>query len=265
MRAARSAKILVRHHDATGIVRRPDEVIVEEPMEIRLDDVTVATTMRTPGNDYELAVGFCHSEGYLDGATVETVRYCAVTSAVESEFNVVSVETNGRGHEATPRLGPVNSACGVCGSTQLDALVDRLKPLRQSRSFGREVVASMASNVRQRQELFEKTGAVHAAALVTLDGEIELVREDIGRHNALDKVVGRLHLDGRLPATEKAVFISSRASYEMVQKAWAAGVGTLVAVSAPSALAVSTAARAGMTLVGFLRDDTLNVYSGSIS
>jgi len=265
VRAARSAKILVRHHDATGAVRRPDEVIVEEPMEIRLDDVTVATTMRTPGHDYELAVGFCHSEGFLDGATVETVRYCAVTSAVESEFNVVSVETDGRGPAATPRVGPVNSACGVCGSTQLDALVDRLKPLNTGTRLTVEVIASMASSVRERQELFDRTGAVHAAALVSSDGEVELVREDIGRHNALDKVVGRILLDGGLPASDKAIFVSSRASYEMVQKTWAAGVGTLVAVSAPSALAVSTASRAGMTLVGFLRDDTLNVYAGSIS
>ncbi len=234
-------------------------------MEIRFDDLTVATTMRTPGHDYELAVGFCHSEGFLEGAAVKTVRYCAVTSAGESEFNVVSVETDGQGPGAVPRVGPVNSACGVCGSTQLDALVERLKPLHTPTAFSVETVASMASSVRDRQELFDKTGAVHAAALVSLDGTVELVREDIGRHNALDKVVGRLALDRGLPASDKAIFVSSRASYEMVQKTWAAGVGTLVAVSAPSALAVSTATRAGMTLVGFLRDDTLNVYSGSIS
>ncbi len=234
-------------------------------MEIRLDAVTVATTMRTPGNDYELAVGFCHSEGLLDEARVRTVRYCAVTSAPESEFNVVTVGTDGGGPDAAPRIGPVNSACGVCGSTQLDALTARLMPLPDTPAFSAEVVAGLAGEVLGSQELFTRTGAVHAAALIAPSGEVLLVREDIGRHNAVDKVVGRLVLDGQLPATGHAMFISSRASYEMVQKAWAAGIGTLVAVSAPSSLAVSTATRAGMTLVGFVRGDSLNVYAGELS
>jgi FdhD protein len=234
-------------------------------MEIRLDEMTVATTMRTPGHDYELAVGFCHSEGFLDGATVQGVRYCAATSAVESEFNVVSVKTNGLGPDAVARVGPVNSACGVCGSTQLASLVDRLSPLLVGPRFSAAVVAGMATAVQERQELFARTGGVHAAALVSTSGEVLLVREDIGRHNAVDKLVGRMVLDSALPLGEVAMFVSSRASYEMVQKAWAAGARTLVAVSAPSALAVATAKQAGMTLVGFVRGDTLNVYCGELA
>jgi len=264
VRAARSANVFVKHHRGGSVVRRPDDVIVEEPMEIRLDDVTIATTMRTPGNDYELAVGFCHSEGLLDGARVVSVRYCAVSSAVESEFNVVSVETDGRGPTPVPRLGPTYSACGVCGSTQLDSLAARLGPVIPT-PFSVAVVASMVESVIPYQELFDRTGGVHAAALIDIGGAVLDVREDIGRHNALDKIVGRRLLDGELPLTGLATFVSSRASYEMVQKAWAAGVSTLVAVSAPSALAIATATEAGITLVGFARGDSLNVYTGSLS
>lgn len=234
-------------------------------MEIRLDDVTVATTMRTPGHDYELAVGFCHSEGLLDHRRVDTVRYCAVTSAAESEFNVVSVATTGEGPAPVPRIGPITSACGVCGSAQLDALCERLTPLPPEPPLSAAVVAGFAASVADHQELFNRTGAVHAAALLAADGDVILVREDIGRHNALDKVVGRLVLDGALPATGRALFVSSRASYEMVHKAWAAGVTTLVAVSAPSALAISAAERAAMTLVGFVRGERLNVYAGALA
>jgi len=265
VRAARSANVFVKHHAGGSVIRRPDDVIVEEPMEIRLDDVTIATTMRTPGNDYELAVGFCHSEGLLDGARVESVRYCAVSSAAESEFNVVSIETDGKGPTPVPRLGPTYSACGVCGSTQLESLSARLGPVTSSTPFSIAVVASMVESVIPHQELFDRTGGVHAAALIDVDGAVISVREDIGRHNAVDKIVGRRLLDGELPLTGLAMFVSSRASYEMVQKAWAAGASTLVAVSAPSALAIATAAEAGMTLVGFARGDSLNVYTGSLS
>jgi len=264
VRAARNANVFVKHYRGGSVTRRPDDVIVEEPMEIRLDNVTVATTMRTPGNDYELAVGFCHSEGFLEGTRVVSVRYCAVSSAAESEFNVVTVETDGNGPEPVPRLGPTYSACGVCGSTQLESLSGRLGPVASEKSFSFAVVAAMVDSVIPHQELFDRTGGVHAAALIDIDGAVLSVREDIGRHNAVDKIVGRRLLDGHLPATDLAMFVSSRASYEMVQKAWAAGASTLVAVSAPSALAIATAAEAGMTLVGFVRDDSLNLYTGRL-
>jgi FdhD protein len=267
VRANRSAKILVRHYANGRALRRPDDVIVEEPLEIRLDEHTVATTMRTPGHDFELAVGFLHAEGLLEGAVVRNVRYCGTGSAIETEFNVVSVETNGRGPAPTARLGPVTSACGICGSDQLATLTSRLVPLALSDALllTPESIGEIAEDVAASQELFKRTGGVHAAALIDEAGCVRTVREDIGRHNAVDKVVGRLRLDGQLPASGTAMFVSSRASFEMVQKAWAAGIGTLIAISAPSELAIATARAAGMTLVGFVRGDSFNVYTGELA
>ena len=262
----RTAKVLVRHHAGGASTRRPDEVIVEEPLEIRLDDELVSTTMRTPGHDFELGVGFLHAEGLLSGATVRTVRYCGTGSAVDTEFNVVSVETDGKGPEAHARLGPVNSACGICGADQIGHLAERLRPLVAVPALPSTVLGATLDDVRTGQELFERTGAVHAAALVDPQGSVVAVREDIGRHNAVDKIVGRLVLDGVDMASlaEHTMVVSSRASFEMVQKTWAAGVGSLVAVSAPSSLAISTAAHAGMNLVGFVRGDEWNVYAGTV-
>ncbi|MGD9703922.1 MAG: formate dehydrogenase accessory sulfurtransferase FdhD [Acidimicrobiia bacterium] len=263
MARRRTQTILVTRVDGDRRVRRPDELIVEEPMSIQLDGTLVSTTMRTPGNDYELAVGFCHAEGLLDGAAVTGVRYCADGSAVDSEFNVVTVETGGRAPVPTPRLGTTSSSCGVCGSAALDALTDRLSPLprEQLSTIPLDVLVSVAGSVLSGQGLFTATGAVHAAAAFDADGTPLVVREDVGRHNAVDKVVGRLLLDGRLPAYRMGLFLSGRASFEMVQKAWAAGFGSVVAVSAPTALAVSTARTSGITLVGFVRGDRYNVYS----
>jgi FdhD protein len=241
-----------------GTRRRPDEVIVEEPMSIQLDGVLVSTTMRTPGNDYELAVGFCHTEGLLGGAPVRGVRYCANGS--DSGFNTVTVETGGLAPAPTPRLGNTSSSCGLCGSEAIDALTERLEPLSPAAPIPVEVMPRMPSTVRAGQNLFGVTGAVHAAAAFTATGEVFIAREDVGRHNAVDKVVGRMLLDGDLPAAGYGLYVSGRASFEMVQKAWAAGFGTVVAVSAPTALAVHTAHRAGITLAGFVRDDRLNLY-----
>jgi FdhD protein len=245
--------------------RRPDEVIVEEPMEIRLDDVLVSTTMRTPGHDYELAVGFCHTEGLLAGAPVAEVRYCAAGSAVSTAFNVVTVETGGLAPTPTPRLGTTSSSCGLCGSEAVATLADRLAPLAPvdvDPSSLAKVVARVDEQVSDVQELFERTGGVHAAAAFDLDtGEVVVTREDIGRHNAVDKVVGRLLLDGGLPADGLGLWVSGRASFEMVQKAWAGGFAVLVSVSAVSALAVETARRGGVVLAGFARRGGLVLHS----
>lgn len=240
----------------------PDQVIVEEPLEIRLDGHLVATTMRTPGHDFELAVGFVHAEGMLAGARVHQVRYCATGSAVDTEFNVVEVGTGGTAPTPTPRIATTGSACGLCGSASLDALADSLGPLADRVDLDTVVLSAVPARVRAMQRLFEATGSVHAAApFHPATGEVWLVREDIGRHNAVDKVVGRLLLDGRLPATGAGLFVSGRASFEMVQKAWAAGFGLVAAVSGPSSLAVATARRANVALVGFLRGASMNVYS----
>jgi FdhD protein len=246
-----------------GRNRRPDELIVEEPMSIHLDGLQVTTTMRTPGNDYELAVGFCHTEGVLGGAPVIGVRYCADGSAVSSEFNVVTVETGGRAPAFSPRLGLTSSSCGLCGSDSIDTLCARLAPLDPAASeiFDVDTFPDLCRQVLQGQGLFTSTGAVHGAAAFDADGTILVTREDVGRHNAVDKVIGRLLLDGRLPATGLGLFVSGRSSFEMVQKAWAAGFGVLLSVSAPTSLAVETARRANLMLAGFVRNDHLNVYS----
>ncbi len=240
--------------------REPDKVIVEEPLEIRLDGVRVTTTMRTPGHDYELAVGLCLTDGLLAGAPVQQVRYCATGSAVDTKFNVVTVDTGGRAPVPTSRLSTTTSSCGWCGTDEIDAVTQRLTPLAPSAPIDPEVLMAMPDRVAPLQELFDATGGVHAAAAFDSTGEVLLVREDIGRHNAVDKVAGRFLLDGRLPAAGLGLFVSGRTSFEIVQKAWAAGFATIVAVSAPSSLAVEAAHRAGITLAGFARPGRLNLY-----
>lgn len=241
--------------------RRPIELLVEEPLQIRLDDELVATTMRTPGHDFELAVGFCHSEGLLVGQLPAEVRYCATGTAVETGFNVVSVSGGVVGAADRARVGAISSSCGWCGADSIESLVERLLPVAGVPVPSMDVLAAVESSVRASQELFAATGAAHAAAIFDPGtGSVELVREDIGRHNAVDKVVGRLRLDSGLPAAGRGLWVSGRASYEIVQKAWAAGFGLVVSVSAPSALAAATARRAGMTLVGVARADGATVY-----
>ena len=230
-------------------------------MSIHLDGTLVATTMRTPGDDFDLAVGYCHTEGLLAGVLVSRCRYCATGSAVESGFNAVTVETGGRAPTPTPRLTPTTSACGICGSESLQDLQGRLDPLRGVATYTPEVLAQAVQGVAGMQPLFATTGGVHAAAAFDLAASPLVVREDIGRHNAVDKVVGRLLLDGLLPAHDLGLFVSGRASFEIVQKAWSAGFAAVVAVSAPSSLAVETARAAGLTLAGFVRDGKLNVYA----
>ena len=264
MSRGRSARVLARRlgdAGASDLGRRPDEVVEEEPLQIRLDDHLVATTMRTPGHDFELAVGFCFTEGLLAGAPVLTCRYCGTGPAAETEFNVVSVDTGGAAPEPLPRLGVTSSACGISGTTQLDDLLLRLDPLPAFEPWDPRVLFAVTENVRGAQDLFARTGAAHAAASFDRDGAIGVVREDIGRHNAVDKVVGHLLLDGAMPATGHGLFVSGRASFEMVQKAWAAGFEALVAVSAPSGLAVRTATTAGLTLAGFVRGTDFNLYT----
>jgi FdhD protein len=257
----RTAKVLTHRFDGTALSRRPDQLIVEEPLEIQLDGVLVATTMRTPGHDFELAAGFCHTEGLLGDAVVRQCKYCGTGSAVDSEFNVVAVDTGGLAPPPRPRLTATTSACGMCGTTAVDDLRERLHPLPPLPPFDLNVLAAVPEAAASEAPLFGLTGASHAAVAFDRDGAPLLPREDIGRHNAVDKVVGRLLLDGALPAGELGLWVSGRASFEIVQKAWSAGIGTVVAVSAPSSLAVSAARLAGMTLCGFARGGHLNVYT----
>jgi len=257
----RSEQRLVRpwSADEPGRGRRPVTLATEEPMAIELDGVRVATTMRTPGNDFELAVGFCHNEGLLAGHRVVEVKYCANGSAAATAFNIVTVSTGGKAPVPTPRLATTTSSCGFCGTDEIDELASKLAPVSgEPVPWG--VLADAPGALRPMQGLFETTGAVHAAAVVDPAGELSLVREDVGRHNAVDKLAGRMLLDGDLPATGHGLVVSGRASFELVHKAWAAGFRALVAVSAPTALAVATAERAGLQLAGFARDGSLEIY-----
>ncbi len=255
----RTRKVMVEHHQGASVRRRPDELIVEEPLTVRLNDVDVATTMRTPGHDFELAVGLLHADGLLADAEVTDIRYCATSTAVDSSFNVVSVLAPSAPIPA-PRLGLMSSSCGLCGSEAIDELRARIRPLAPAIAPTVDVLRAVTRAVASHQPLFDRTGALHAAAAFSVDGDIIEVREDIGRHNAVDKVVGRFRLDGHLPASGMGLYVSGRASFEMVQKAWAGGFSTVLSVSAPSALAVETAQAAAMTLAGFVRGDALNVY-----
>ena len=256
----RTQRFLTRRVENGAETRVPDDLIVEEPMTIRLDEQDIATTMRTPGHDFELAVGFAYTDGQIPTGSVNTIRYCATGSAVESEFNVVSVESDGRAMPR-PRMGNISSSCGLCGSDAIDELVDRISPLTSPVHMPTEVMFEVLGAVQGQQKLFSTTGAVHSAAAFDQAGKVLVLREDIGRHNAVDKVVGRLYLDGRVPAQNLGLFVSGRASFEMVQKAWAAGFGSLLAVSAPSALAVEAARTAGLQLAGFAREGRLNLYA----
>lgn len=251
---------MAHHYDGQTLRRRPEEVVVEEPLTVRINDVDVATTMRTPGHDFELAVGLLHADGALGEAAVTDIRYCATGSAVETEFNTVSVSAPGA-PEATPRLGVISSSCGLCGSDAIEEMVDRVAAIEGVEAIDEDVLLRVVAAVAEHQPVFDRTGGLHAAAAFDRAGAIVESREDIGRHNAVDKVVGRLLLDGRLPATGYGLFVSGRASFEMVQKAWAAGFSAVVAVSAPSALAVEAAQSANMQLAGFARNGTLNIYA----
>jgi len=247
--------------------KNPDDLLVEEPLAIHLDDVQVSSTMRTPGHDFELAAGFCLTEGVLHDAPILGIRYCATGGPVDSDFNVVSVSTGGVAPEPTPRLGSTSSSCGICGADAIDELTSRLELLPSYTPWPPEFLLGLPDLATEQQGLFDVTGASHAAGAFDRDGNLVVLREDIGRHNAVDKVIGHLMLeaaaagDNSPDCTDLALFVSGRASFEMVQKAWAAGFTALVAVSGPSSLAVETSRRAGLTLVGFARGGNGTIYS----
>lgn len=248
---------------------RPDQVVGEEPLEIRMagpgwTDTPVAVTMRTPGNDFELAVGFLLSEGLVvDPAQVRAVRYCAAPDSGPQLYNVVSVSTSvRRAPERLRRAVTVTASCGICGTATLDQLYQRCQTITAAAPIRAAVLAGLPGQLRARQRVFEKTGGLHAAGLFDGDSGAALaVREDIGRHNAVDKLLGWAALNRRLPLSAAALVVSGRVSFEIVQKAAIAGIPILAAVSAPSSLAVATARRLGMTLAAFVRDGRATVYS----
>jgi FdhD protein len=246
-----------------------DRVAVEEPLEIRLGyeaggerhTKSVSITMRTPGDDEELALGFLFSEGILRSPNdFAIVKPCSGDNAVRVELESnVAVDL-----DRLQRHFYTTSSCGVCGKSSLDALrIQGAAPLPvKTGQFERGVVVSIPDRLRAAQQTFDQTGGLHAAAAFDAQGELIVVREDVGRHNAVDKVVGALLSDGRLPAAEMGLMVSGRASFELMQKALQAGIPLLAAVSAPSSLAVELAREFNVTLIGFLRGDNFNIYSG---
>ncbi|GIF07668.1 sulfurtransferase FdhD [Actinoplanes siamensis] len=252
---------------AGGSRRRPDDLAAEEPLEIRVRKQPLAVTMRTPGHDIDLAMGFLLSEGLITAAEdVTTAQLCAGTDTPNT-YNVVDVVLGA--HVPPPvtdlsRNFYTTSSCGVCGKASIDAVRTRSRfdvaadPLRVPAA----TLAELPGRLRAAQRTFDKTGGLHAAALFTATGELLVSREDVGRHNAVDKVLGWALREGRLPLVGHVLMVSGRASFELTQKAWMAGLPMLAAVSAPSTLAVELADEAGMTLVGFLRGTTMNVYAG---
>ncbi|MEU2043219.1 formate dehydrogenase accessory sulfurtransferase FdhD [Nocardia niwae] len=245
-------------------IQRPDTLAVEEPLEIRLGGQSLTVTMRTPGADIDLVHGFLLSEGIIGSAEdIVAARYCAGTDDEgRNTYNVLDL-TLRTSVPVRTRSFLTTGACGLCGKTALDEVRTRTRfPLSPGGpAVDTRVLAALPDSLRDRQSVFDATGGLHAAGLFTSEGRPLAVREDIGRHNAVDKVIGWALRETRVPGHDLVLIVSGRASFELVQKAVMAGIPILGAVSAPSSLAVDLAAEAGLTLVGFLRGDTMNIYS----
>ncbi|MFG1943734.1 formate dehydrogenase accessory sulfurtransferase FdhD [Nonomuraea sp. NPDC048826] len=250
----------------TAPTRRIDSLAAEEPLEIRLDGTPLTVTMRTPGDDFDLAAGFLVSEGAVGSADdIATIRYCAGALADgQNTYNVLDVRLAPGVQAPEPRNFYTTSSCGVCGKASLEAVrtVARWAAHDDTVELGQATVAALPGRLRAAQRVFDRTGGLHAAGLFTAEGEPLCVREDVGRHNAVDKLLGWALRNGRLPLRGTVLMVSGRASFELVQKAVMGGIPVLAAVSAPSSLAVELAAEEGLTLIGFLRGDSMNVYTG---
>lgn len=244
-----------------------DRVAVEEPMEVRVNGSPFAVIMRTPGADRDLAAGFLLAEDVVRGADeIGAMAYCE-DAAADSRENIINVTVLG---DAVARLGArlgerrqvmMTASCGLCGRRTIDSLRARVSAVQGAWTVPGAVIASLPGALRAAQHVFESTGGLHAAGLFSLDGRLVLSAEDVGRHNAVDKIAGRTLLEGRHPLDRHLLLVSGRTSFELVQKALLAGVPLVAAVSAPSSLAIELAQEAGITLCGFVRDDTCNVYT----
>ena len=262
----------VIEHSGGATREREDVVAVEEPVQIRLDGDPFATLMRTPGADVELTAGFLLAEGIIESlADLGSIAPCKapVNGALRGEplpsaVDVVAAAgTRFRWEPDAERSIQVSAACGVCGRASIDELVERCGPLVDDSRYSPRWIRQRTLELARHQFNFERTGGVHAAAFWNAAGELRAVREDVGRHNAVDKVVGRLLLDGELPATGGALAVSGRVGFEIVQKAVAARIPLVVSVSAPSSLAVQLARRSQLTLISFARGERFNVYAGA--
>ena len=246
---------------------RPDRIVGEAPLEIRAagpdqEPVAVAVTMRTPGHEAELAVGFLRTEGLIGGPEVVDIEGGdPLTLSQPDDTIVVRLSRPFDDSAVAERHFVATASCGICGKASIDEVALRCDPLPDGPVVPRTVVLALPDLLRAAQRAFDETGGLHAAALFSRSGELMAIREDVGRHNALDKLIGSQVLDGELPLNGRILMVSGRVSFEIVQKAAVAGIPIIAAVSAPSDLAIETAERLGVTLVGFLRADGFNVYS----
>lgn len=270
VRSAASARVRLRALDGEHTVLRRDTVAAEEPLQIRVDSgdgpEPVAVTMRTPGNDFDLAAGWLFGEGIIRcRQDVARIDYCTGIESVEQEFNVVTAWVRSPVPDlgAFARRGTISSACGVCAKTTLEEIRgDGVAPLDDGPTVPAQVVYRLPDTLREAQPTFAATGGLHAAGLFDTSGGMLLAAEDVGRHNAVDKVIGAALLRGLFPLRNTVLMVSGRAGFEIAQKAVTAGIPILAAVSAPSSMAVSLAEEFNLTLVGFVRHRRANVYAG---
>jgi len=264
-------RLRIRKWDAGRWSDTPDAVVTEEPLQLMLDGDPLSVVMRTPGQDIELALGLLHAEGIA--RSLDAIRKIRISAESEEADPAIVVEASIIDSNQVdihlaqaPRRKPersmlASSACGVCGAVLIEDLRRDLAPLPAGPRVSASLLPQLVERLRTGQGVFDRTGGLHAAGLFTADGESICTREDVGRHNAVDKVAGRMLLDGRLPANETVLVVSGRAGYEIVQKSITAGIPVLAAVGAPSSLAVALAREFGQTLVGFLRGERFNVYA----
>jgi FdhD protein len=259
MAVTTTRRAIVRLSRDAAASSAPDELAVEDPLVLAMDGAAIATLMRTPGHDIELAAGWLTVEsGVRQPQHIRTLRQCR-----DDDTDRVHITLAEDVRPPRPRAFVTSAACGVCSADVLDlSLLAASEPHRDGWTLARTVLTALPESMRAHQRAFDRTGGVHAAALASATGELRVVREDIGRHNAVDKVVGWALLDGRLPATDELLVVSGRVSFEIVQKAVAAGVAGIVAVSAPSSLAVDLARTYGLLLAGMVRGGRLNLYAG---
>jgi FdhD protein len=264
---AQFRRVRVMRVGRAGAGAGEDAAAAEEPLEIRLHSRPFSVIMRTPGADRELTAGFLLSEGIVrSNADLGAVDHCRHPHHPEGH-NIVDVFLLGQAAQALEsyleqrRNVLTTSSCGLCGRVTIDSLRVHRAALPAGERMDREVAASLPARLRERQAVFDETGGLHAAALFTIDGVCESSAEDVGRHNAVDKVIGAMLLEDRVPLDGRALAVSGRASFEIVQKAWMAGVPIVCAVSAPSSLAIELADEAGITLLGFVRDGGFNLYT----
>jgi FdhD protein len=258
----------------SGIESKPDLLAIEEPLEIRIgfgavtdrQQKSLSVTMRTPGHDFELASGFLFTEGIIqDFDRIESIKYCEDVGKQEEKENVVRVELKPEvriDFEKLQRHFYTSSSCGVCGKSSIDSVKVNCSTIQSGLKVSAEVIHSLSDKLRKGQSVFEHTGGLHASALFDSAGNNIILREDVGRHNALDKVIGAMLFKSEVLLSTHILLVSGRASFELVQKAAVAGIPILAAVGAPSSLAVQLANDIGMTLLGFVRDKRFNIYCG---